>query len=156
MSTGLIFRTSIPLCLIELSGDVLHKMLDYRQAGRHAPEAGGVLLGVRRGPYLQILELTTPQPRDQRHRTGFLRVGKSHQRMARKLWRKSGNLYGYLGEWHTHPEPHPTPSFIDRMGWRMRFLEEQLPLVHIIVGTKEIRTWYCDARGSFHETTKEK
>lgn len=155
MSTGLIFRTSIPLCLIELGGDVLHKMREYLQVGRDAPEAGGVLLGVRRGPHLQILELTTPQLRDQRHRTGFLRVGKIHQRIARRLWRRSGNLYGYLGEWHTHPESDPTPSFIDRMGWRMRFLEERKPLVHIIVGTNEIRAWYCDARGTFRETTQE-
>lgn len=150
------FRVSRPLCIIELKGDVLHSMLAHRQTERNASEGGGVLLGLRRGPHFQVTAITTPKSEDYRSRAEFRRVALPHQPEARRIWRNSGKLYGYLGEWHTHPEPEPRPSFIDRAGWRMRYLEKRQSLVHIIVGTEEVRAWYCDANGLIHETTNER
>jgi integrative and conjugative element protein (TIGR02256 family) len=48
----------------------------------------------------------------------------------------------FVGEWHTHPERHPTPSWIDRRSWRRQMGRHKPdPLVFIIVGSA---TTYCE------------
>lgn len=148
------FQSKYPFCLIELQDQALRIMLQHRQTGFGAPEAGGVLMGMRRGPHFEIAEVTPPQPSDERRRTTYIRMEKPHQRLARQIWKRSGQLCGYLGEWHTHPESSPTPSFIDRMGWRALFRQTHQPLVHIIIGTDEVRAWHCDANGALHEAKR--
>ena len=126
-------------------------MLHYRQSTKAATEAGGVLLGTRRGPHFEIVEVTVPQMADLRTRFSFVRTGNVHRRLAGREWKRSGQRHGYLGEWHTHAEVTPTPSFVDRLGWQALFKQVRQPLIHVIIGTVEIRLWYCDSRGALHE-----
>jgi integrative and conjugative element protein (TIGR02256 family) len=148
------FQNRYPFCLIEIQDAALDDMLQHRQISVGAPEAGGVLMGMRRGPHFEIVQVTTPQAEDERHRVTFVRTEIPHQRLARQIWKKSRRLHGYLGEWHTHPEPFPEPSFIDRIGWKVQFRKARQPLVHIIVGTDETRAWYCDSNGALHEASR--
>jgi integrative and conjugative element protein (TIGR02256 family) len=57
-------------------------------------------------------------PKDRRTSFGFVRQDKGHQEVATMEWQESGGSVNFVGEWHTHPERHPTPSWIDRRSWR--------------------------------------
>lgn len=98
-------------------------------------EAGGILLGLRRDPHIEVLDGTLPSRRDVRTRYGFTRQCASHQRAASKAWQESGEFMDYVGEWHTHPESAPRPSGIDRAELlRGSAAHHNEPLIELIVG----------------------
>lgn len=51
---------------------------------------------------------------DKRGRFSFCRNKVSAQRIINKKWHESNGIENYLGEWHSHPESKPTPSYVDR------------------------------------------
>lgn len=114
-------------------------ILSYKQVGCITKEAGGILMGYRRGSHIEIVEATAPLPMDIRHRHSFERKDPGHQATCDARWESSNGTIRYLGEWHTHPTPRPTPSSIDCVEWAklLKFFEEQLTFV--IAGTTE---WY--------------
>lgn len=130
---------------IKVTAAVLHVMQSYAQHGRRATEAGGVLLG----RYLQgsadvvIDAVTVPMPGDKRSRYSFYRAKTRHQAAIDAAWQASGGTCTYLGEWHTHPETHPSPSGIDSTDWQRRLRTDDYhdELFFLIVGTVEIRAW---------------
>jgi integrative and conjugative element protein (TIGR02256 family) len=108
-------------------------------------EAGGLLMGLRRDPHLELLLATLPTRRDLRTRTHFVRRCPSHQAAATRAWNKSGKIMDYVGEWHTHPERWPRPSVIDRAELLRRSGEHRGEhLVELILGTQGI--WAALAR----------
>jgi len=56
--------------------------------------------------------------RDRRTATLFDRCDPGHQEFALKNWRDSAQTKTFVGEWHTHPEPRPSPSRLDLQTWR--------------------------------------
>jgi len=154
MPPKIAFQVRSPFCLVEIGDQAFADMRRYRQTAPFAPEAGGVLLGARRGPHFEIVETTAPQRADLRARSSFVRTGSVHRKLARRQWKRSGQLHGYLGEWHTHAEPLPTPSLVDRLGWHALFKQIRQPLIHLILGTVEARLWYCDTNGVLHEAMR--
>lgn len=108
----------------------------HRQQTACAPEAGGILLGLRRGEHIHVTLVTEPGTEDRRTRTAFHRARDSHQAHALQLWEESEGVTDYLGEWHTHPEEHPTPSTIDRAEWRKLLSSYRCPLMFLIAGTQ--------------------
>jgi integrative and conjugative element protein (TIGR02256 family) len=102
-------------------------------------EAGGLLLGLRRGLHLEILDLTLPGRGDRRYPMRFERRCRSHQASATAAWRRSEGFIDYLGEWHTHLETDPTPSSIDRSSLRQRSRAHRgEPLAELIIGWRSI------------------
>lgn len=118
--------------LIEPS--VVELVRGYRQHQSNLPESGGILLGYRRGIHLHIVSATTPQPDDQRLRYHFFRCDQHHQKVASSQWNISGNTMDYIGEWHTHPEPDPTPSRLDMSEWKKICNARRKSMVFLIVG----------------------
>jgi len=115
--------------------NVLELLRVYRQADR-APEAGGILLGYRRDPHFEVTEITEPGTTDIRKRIFFDRCDPSHQKTAVRVWRESEKFIDYIGDWHSHPEPLPTPSGYDLNQWRkLRKKTNFDPMIQIIVGT---------------------
>ena len=53
-----------------------------------------------------------------RQRFRFFRSASGHQLHMDQLWKESGYRKMYLGEWHTHSEPIPSPSKVDIGGWK--------------------------------------
>lgn len=119
--------------LVVVMPTVIEKLLSYRQLSPSCKEAAGVLIGERRGPHIVIHAISEPGPGDIRSRYTVVRKGFHHQTLVNVLHHKSGGTMNYVGEWHSHPESHPSPSGIDKSSWK-KDLASSEPMVLIIVG----------------------
>jgi integrative and conjugative element protein (TIGR02256 family) len=131
--------------------EVLEVFSQYIQ-GEQDTEAGGILLGHVRGIHLEILEATVPTRKDRRLRLFFERLIHGHQSIAERRWRQSKGLIRYVGEWHTHPEDHPTPSRLDVGEWQ-KLAAARLdgrPVLAAIVGRESLRVEYMKSDGTRH------
>lgn len=128
-----------------IDSSVIQKFIQYQQNTQNDYEAGGLLLGrhLKDCSHLAVDYISEPQRGDKRSRYGFFR-GKWHQKTAHKYWESSNGTCTYLGNWHTHPEPYPTPSQTDITDW-LNVLKNDIyegnHLYFIIVGTREIACW---------------
>jgi integrative and conjugative element protein (TIGR02256 family) len=141
MREGLIRKNPFILggkILIEQS--VLAEIESFQQTRHDSVEAGGILLGFRRGIHLHITEATTPYSNDIRGRFNFHRKDWLHQKIATEKWKSSNMLIDYLGEWHTHAEKTPSPSNIDYSEWKKIYTKSRDAMVFIILGTSST-TW---------------
>jgi integrative and conjugative element protein (TIGR02256 family) len=120
-------------------------MQGFIQHANDATEAGGVLLGrhLRDGSAIVVDTVTVPMAGDRGARTRFHRAQRRHQAAIDAAWAASEGTCTYLGEWHTHPEPVPTPSSVDWADWHRRLLQDSYtePLFFIIVGITTTRAW---------------
>lgn len=122
--------------LVVVSALVIELVARYKQLKAGDPESGGILIGLRRGEHFEITAATMPQVDDKRARFRFERVERGHTEALKKLWTVSMGAENYLGEWHTHPEDHPSPSSIDVSEWKRAVKLHNQPLVMLIVGRK--------------------
>lgn len=118
---------------------IVDQLNQFQQTGLQDLEAGGLLLGLRRGPHIEIVRITSPLQGDIRTRTSFHRRDLGHFELADRLWMDSQYTVGYVGEWHTHPEPLPIPSSIDTAEWRRVMRIEKRSTIFLVVGT---RNWF--------------
>jgi integrative and conjugative element protein (TIGR02256 family) len=130
----LLHHPLVPEAFLLFEQHVLDGLSAHRQCRDEEPEAGGVLLGFRRGAHLHVVGFTPPQARDIRTRYSFHRSARGYQELARWAWKESGGHVDYLGEWHTHPEAQPAPSGIDLREWRI-ICTRGSQKIFIIVGT---------------------
>jgi integrative and conjugative element protein (TIGR02256 family) len=137
MLTPLVLRRPDDDGFVLIEEKALRVLVGHRQLHQDAPESGGILLGYRRGTHLHVTEATAPLLSDQASRTRFFRSAAPHQQAALARWRESGGTIDYLGEWHTHPEHHPTPSTIDKSGWMRICGKRRLPMLFVIAGTQD-------------------
>lgn len=126
---------------------VLSTVWAFAQHGPDDTEAGGMLIGhhPEATPGIILDRNTTPQPGDHRSRYRYHRDQVAHQILLSMEWTMSGHTRTYVGEWHTHPEPVPTPSKLDRRSWKAALQATSFRgpgLVFIIVGTRSTRVWY--------------
>lgn len=120
--------------MLLIESEVLERLTGFRQMATSAPEAGGILMGYRRGPHTHVTEATIPTARDIQWRFGFTRHATHHQRVVLRRWKESGETMDYVGEWHTHPEDYPSPSGVDLKYWREIAQASSNPTVFLIVG----------------------
>ena len=130
---------------LHVGPDALVTVRSYRQTAPDDMEAGGVLLGryLLGSPDVVVDRVTTPLPGDRRTRTSFYRHHAGHQALIDQAWTESGGRCAWLGEWHTHPEPSPAPSWVDRRDWRRRLKRDVYDevLFFLIVGTQSTSAW---------------
>lgn len=141
MRSALIWQSPLA-CIDKLLVEVeaLRLMEQHCQVQATLSEAGGILLGFRRGDHLQVVTATTPQLADRRHSYSFHRRDREHQRIATRYWKDSGETMDYLGEWHTHPTISPSPSVVDRTEWQVICGAQNRPMIFIILGVSG-RIW---------------
>ncbi len=131
-------------------GDAAHATLvANRQFARAVFEAGGVLLGrlIIGTNDVVVDAVTEPMGGDVGTRFSFHRSAPAHQAAIDRAWESSGGTVGYLGEWHTHAEPDPTPSTTDLDDWTKRLREDTFDggsLLFVIVGRERTRMWRGD------------
>ena len=117
----------------------------YAQNDLVKHESGGVLLGRHIIATCDIIvdHVTTPLPGDRHSRFRFFRARREHQEAIDDAWRESDGTCTYLGEWHTHPEPVPLPSAVDRLDWQRKLMFDEFSNVifFVIAGTVALRVW---------------
>jgi len=118
-----------------LAKSVIETISRYRQLSKDDNEAGGQLFAVFEGSDTQIVEATEPKMFDKRSRCGFV-----PSRFIQKIEIKSRHKEGkhFVGDWHSHPEPIPTPSDLDLNSMADCFRKsrhELLSFLMIIIGT---------------------
>lgn len=130
--------------LVYLNQQPLEVFSRYFQEGIDSKEARGILLGHVRGEHLEITEATEPVFGGKRFRFLFERMPYFHHRLAMKRWKESNGLVRYIGEWHTHPQDHPTPSSIDLREWQILAADrvDNRPLLASIVGCHDLHVEY--------------
>lgn len=123
--------------LVVFSPEILKVFWKHRQRLSWQTEAGGVLLGKRRGRHIEVVLVSEPMPTDRREQFMFEREAAGHSAFARAAWRAGGGAIDYVGEWHTHPQQVPVPSGVDRAEWRKLASARAAdsPLVTVVVGT---------------------
>jgi integrative and conjugative element protein (TIGR02256 family) len=131
---------------IKLPAEVIASINGYIQNDKRKPEAGGVMLGryIIMSQDIVIDKVSFPMPGDRATRTTFFRKKRAHQQIIDKEWGASNHTCTYLGEWHTHPESHPSPSCIDEFSWKMKLKKDIFDsdyLFFLIVGISEMRMW---------------
>jgi integrative and conjugative element protein (TIGR02256 family) len=137
---------------------VVHALQQMQAFAQHRwwnCEAGGVLLGrhLLDSHDVVVDEVSTPQSTDRRSRFGFFRSSR-HEQLARQRWLQQRHTSAYLGLWHTHPEPDPTPSSVDRRDWENAVANDVYEgdrLFFPIVGTDCIRVWSKPRKGPIEE-----
>lgn len=110
ITTELQFQHADFTDVIRLSPELRIRLRRHRQAHRWSTEAGGQLFGCVQTGDLDVVTCTGPYPRDQRSRHSY----RSHPASAQSsIEQMSKRGLCYLGEWHTHPEPKPSASWMD-------------------------------------------
>lgn len=131
--------------------DVVKRLYQYRQLHPASTEAGGILIGERRGRHIVITDISEPGLGDIRSRNQFTRKGEHHRHKANESFRTSGGYQDYVGEWHTHPEDHPHPSCLDMKSWRTGLSASQ-PMVMLIIG--RLSVWAGQKEGEGDDISK--
>lgn len=132
--------------VVGLSSEALCVIRRHLQLHPHTPEAGGILLG-RRIAFaddIVIDRVTEPASTDRRSRFRFVRARRPAQAIVDAAWHESGGSVNYLGDWHTHPEPIPSPSCIDLYNWRRLVRKTRFEgdcLIFLIAGTQSLGLW---------------
>ena len=121
---------------ILLESNILAMLYSYRQITLKSRESGGVLIGQYRGAHIRVDSMTQPGEEDLSNRTRFYRRGQHHGIQVYNSWMKSQHTSCWIGDWHTHPEATPTPSFIDMNSWAKNYYGR--PMVSVIVGTEAL------------------
>lgn len=134
MQQDLVFRHPTNDGFIIVNSSVLRQINRHRQTAGYLHEAGGILMGLRRGRHIEVTFATTPKREDRRTRTAFHRLSLFHQRFAIRAWHRFDRTLDYVGEWHTHPEQNPSPSPIDRAEWAKLMRRSKGELVFMILG----------------------
>lgn len=124
----------------------------FTQNKPKAPEAGGIILGKIINDQINILKLSVPTSLDKGSRTNFERNKISAQIILDYEFYNSNGQLIYLGEWHTHPEPHPSPSGTDLAMLKHQFKNNYLNtdfLLLLIKGTKGLYVRVINANEYF-------
>jgi integrative and conjugative element protein (TIGR02256 family) len=146
--------------ILKVGPAALRQIASERQTSVSACESGGVILGriINESPDFVVDMVTKPTKADRRSRYAFHRAERPTQSRIIKAWTASQGERNYLGEWHTHPEDDPTPSYIDKRDWRRLAKEakfEQEALFFVIAGRKRMRVWEVSRGGSTIRQLKE-
>lgn len=135
----------------KIGDDARAVIRSYEQHAPEATEAGGLLLGryIRDGWDIVVDRVTVPMPGDRRTRFGFFRAADAHNRVLHEAWESSGGTCCWLGDWHTHAEPDPTPSQVDLDNWRAMRADAHhgSAVFAVIVGQRSIRVWDINSEG---------
>ncbi len=127
--------------MLRIHSEVILIFEKYKQEGINKKESGGVLSGFYLDDYsYRITDASEPSKLDKSSKFSFNRAKESAQEFINNLFKKSKGKKIYLGEWHTHPEDIPTPSYID-----IKSIKQQIRTVNlnttkiflIIIGRKK-------------------
>jgi integrative and conjugative element protein (TIGR02256 family) len=125
------------------SSGVLSHFAKHRQLRWWQREAGGQLFARFAMPDVIVEEATGPRRTDLRTRTTYRPNRRAEQREI--ISRHTRGLH-YVGDWHTHPEPVPSPSRDDELSMRELVMRSKHALngfILVIVGQEIFPAALC-------------
>lgn len=129
-TNGIELRTGRGNEILRIEPQALATIERFRQASSFAPEAGGMLLATIEPGLIRVIRATEPAPADKRTRFAFFPKLSHQQRVIDKQFRSGLH---FIGEWHTHPEPRPTPSSVDLRSMADCFRDSRHQLTSIVM-----------------------
>lgn len=93
-----------------LAPSVIDHLEAHRQLSPRDLEAGGQFFADLSGDSVLVKEATGPRPTDRRTRTSY---GADRQAEQAEILDRHRRGLHFIGDWHTHPSPHPSPSRLD-------------------------------------------
>jgi integrative and conjugative element protein (TIGR02256 family) len=98
--------------------------------GSRTRERGGILVGYRQRRDVVVDDaLTVPDPRA--NRTTYVRRPGPAKHVLDTYLRHADACAGYIGEWHTHPQPEP-PSHTDHAAMRTMTTRNRHPIAMVV------------------------
>ncbi|MDD2639491.1 MAG: Mov34/MPN/PAD-1 family protein [Arcobacteraceae bacterium] len=133
--------------IVSFDKQLLDELLSHRQRKENDYETGGVLMGELypksnkiKVTHILVCEHTTNS------RYGLELNIECLQKQMNKIWENSNGTITYLGDWHTHPEYNPKPSYIDYKTFFKNYYAskfEQNLLLYIILGREQTMWLRC-------------
>ena len=120
---------------VTFESEVLGLFERHKQLSEKSLEAGGQLFARFNATEVVISKATGLRDGDKRGRYLFWPNRKKEQNEIKELF---GEGYHYVGDWHTHPEPVPTPSNTDLVNILECYNQSKHDLkyfIMVIVGT---------------------
>ncbi len=136
--------------LVNLDKILLTELFSYRQIIDSDKEMGGVLMGelYPNSNRIKITNILVCE-HSNNSRYGLELNIECLQKQMNKIWEDSGGTITYLGDWHTHPEFNPMPSYTDYKTFVKNYYVskfEQNLLLYIILG-QEKQIWFKSFNG---------
>ncbi len=136
--------------IINIEGKLVNELLSYRQKKDSDSETGGVLMGelYPNSNRIQITHILVCK-HTTNSRYGLELNVECLQKQMNEIWEKSKGTITYLGDWHTHPEFNPKPSYVDYRTFVKNYYKskfEQNLLLYIILGQKN-EIWFKSFNG---------
>ena len=132
-------------CRFEIKPEVVEHLIGYAQ--HDGNELCGVLTGSQISDRVFRVSKVSPPCVVSNSRCGCVRDAEMANEFITNDYEDSERTRSYIGEWHTHPEPFPTPSETDYQSIIGNFETSKhvFPfLVMIIVGTEDLYMWIYD------------
>lgn len=126
--------------IVYLPDSVLEIFHKHRQTRFKISESGGILLGRIYESKMRIEMVTTPGKGDRQGPLFFHRNRARAQRLVDNAFDESNGEQTYLGEWHSHNEKNPHPSWKDKTEIEAAFRKSKLHvnfILCIIVGSQD-------------------
>lgn len=123
----------------EIKQEAIDQLTTYAQ--HEGNELCGVLTGSQIGNNYFRISKVSPPCIAQNSRCRCERDAKAANAFISQDFEQSGHTRIYIGEWHTHPEPNPTPSGTDRNSIVKTFFTSDIGipfLIMAIIGTSSI------------------
>ncbi|MFR1820597.1 MAG: Mov34/MPN/PAD-1 family protein [Lactococcus petauri] len=119
---------------IEVSARLINELQRFRQL-RNESESGGVFVGKRLlDGVILIVDFSKPAKGDLQKRCRFSKKSLAHQEFVNGYFENSSGYVSLVGEWHSHPEDHPSASSIDKRSWEKIISENDEQLFFLIIG----------------------
>lgn len=136
--------------IINIDSKLVNELLSYRQKKDSDSETGGVLMGelYPNSNRIQITHILVCK-HTSNSRYGLELNVECLQKQMNEIWEKSKGTITYLGDWHTHPEFNPKPSYVDYTTFVKNYYKskfEQNLLLYIILGQEE-EIWFKSFNG---------
>lgn len=131
----------------EVKQEVLEQLRAYAQ--HEGNEQCGVLTGSKINDKIYRISKVSPTCVASNTRCRCERDAKKANTFIKEDYEQSGHTRSYMGEWHTHPEPYPHPSWTDFSSIANTFKESALDypfLIMAIVGTESLYLSVYDGR----------
>lgn len=121
---------------VSITSQVIRVLNKYIQKGEQ-PENGGLLFAEFILPEIRIIDVSHPTKKDIKRKYEFIPDQKYQQI---EIYKKFCAGLHFVGEWHTHPQRYPLPSYIDINSMRDSYIKSNKELNYflmIIIGNSK-------------------